>query len=177
MLFQEVDMVETRSIDTTDQEYADVTDFVVNLLDVNEPTRLGSGIMGSFDVKNHCYFKNINWRKIDAKELEPPHVMRSDELNDVPYYTTLDAMLKECGHDSWLKGNRHLVKVQKHFEVWNYSSPYAIVGEYEAKGKAILQKSAEALKRREGENQGSTNVTDVNNVNSITNATENKETI
>lgn len=150
LLFQDIDMLATRKPETTDEEHADVSDFIVKLLDVNETTRLGAGILGSFDVKNHKYFSNIEWRKVDAKELEPPCDMPSEPLSNEPYYTSLDAMLRECGHDSWLKNDKKLSKVQKHFEAWNYSSPTAIVGEYEAKGKALQQRSAEFSKQLPG---------------------------
>ncbi|KAJ7961064.1 Serine/threonine-protein kinase [Quillaja saponaria] len=37
-----------------------------------EPSkRLGSGHMGSEDIKQHKWFKPINWKKLDAREIQP----------------------------------------------------------------------------------------------------------
>ncbi|KAK9119555.1 hypothetical protein Scep_017648 [Stephania cephalantha] len=41
------------------------------LLQKEQDRRLGSGPNGSDEVKNHKWFKSINWKKLEAKELQP----------------------------------------------------------------------------------------------------------
>ncbi|KAL5711494.1 non-specific serine/threonine protein kinase [Ranunculus cassubicifolius] len=41
------------------------------LLQKEEKHRLGSGPNGSDEIKNHKWFKPINWRKLDAREIHP----------------------------------------------------------------------------------------------------------
>ncbi|KAJ0978375.1 hypothetical protein J5N97_013849 [Dioscorea zingiberensis] len=41
------------------------------LLQKEASKRLGSGAGGSNEIKNHKWFKSINWRKLDAREIQP----------------------------------------------------------------------------------------------------------
>ncbi|KAK1286780.1 Serine/threonine-protein kinase AtPK2/AtPK19 [Acorus calamus] len=41
------------------------------LLQKEANKRLGSGPGGSQEIKNHKWFKSINWRKLDAREIQP----------------------------------------------------------------------------------------------------------
>ncbi|KAK1270852.1 Serine/threonine-protein kinase AtPK2/AtPK19 [Acorus gramineus] len=41
------------------------------LLQKEANKRLGSGPLGSEEIKNHRWFKSINWRKLDAREIQP----------------------------------------------------------------------------------------------------------
>ncbi|KAM0953825.1 putative protein kinase AGC-Pl family [Dioscorea sansibarensis] len=41
------------------------------LLQKESSRRLGSGPGGSNEIKNHKWFKSINWRKLDAREIQP----------------------------------------------------------------------------------------------------------
>lgn len=38
--------------------------------------RLGSGENGSEDIKGHKWFKTINWKKLDSREIKPSFVPR-----------------------------------------------------------------------------------------------------
>ncbi|KAJ0979187.1 hypothetical protein J5N97_014661 [Dioscorea zingiberensis] len=42
-----------------------------DLLQKESSKRLGSGPRGSNEIKNHKWFKPINWRKLDAREIQP----------------------------------------------------------------------------------------------------------
>ncbi|XP_062089252.1 serine/threonine-protein kinase AtPK2/AtPK19-like [Humulus lupulus] len=41
------------------------------LLKKDASMRLGSGPNGSIDIKNHKWFKTINWKKLEAREIKP----------------------------------------------------------------------------------------------------------
>lgn len=41
------------------------------LLQKESSRRLGSGSGGSNEIRNHKWFKSINWRKLDAREIQP----------------------------------------------------------------------------------------------------------
>ncbi|XP_072959679.1 serine/threonine-protein kinase AtPK2/AtPK19-like [Typha angustifolia] len=41
------------------------------LLHKEASKRLGSGVGGSNEIKNHKWFKSINWRKLEAREIQP----------------------------------------------------------------------------------------------------------
>lgn len=41
------------------------------LLQKEASKRLGNGAGGSHEIKNHKWFKSINWRKLDAREIQP----------------------------------------------------------------------------------------------------------
>ncbi|XP_028808582.1 serine/threonine-protein kinase AtPK2/AtPK19 [Neltuma alba] len=41
------------------------------LLQKDATKRLGSGTRGSLEIKNHKWFKPINWRKLDSREVQP----------------------------------------------------------------------------------------------------------
>jgi hypothetical protein len=45
--------------------------------------RLGSGSDGSEAVKNHPFFKGIDWDKLYNKELEPPFVPKVASPTDI----------------------------------------------------------------------------------------------
>lgn len=41
------------------------------LLQKDPSKRLGNGLTGSNEIKNHKWFKPINWKKLDAREIQP----------------------------------------------------------------------------------------------------------
>jgi len=43
----------------------------LQLLQKEASKRLGSGPGGSNEIKNHKWFKSINWRKLEAREIQP----------------------------------------------------------------------------------------------------------
>jgi serum/glucocorticoid-regulated kinase 2 len=51
--------------------------------------RLGSGTSGSQDVMNHAFFKDIDWKKLDRKEIEPPFKPKVKSENDISQIDTV----------------------------------------------------------------------------------------
>lgn len=45
--------------------------FVFQLLQKEASKRLGCGPGGSKEIKNHKWFKSINWKKLEAREIRP----------------------------------------------------------------------------------------------------------
>ena len=48
-------------------------DLINKLIEPNCEKRLGYGIMDSIEIKNHVFFKDINWKKVERKEIEPEY--------------------------------------------------------------------------------------------------------
>ncbi|KAJ3682921.1 hypothetical protein LUZ60_013148 [Juncus effusus] len=44
------------------------------LLNKEAKKRLGSGTSGSDEIKNHKWFKSINWRKLESREIQPTFI-------------------------------------------------------------------------------------------------------
>ena len=64
----------------------EAVDLIKKLLVTNPKKRLGSGSEGAEKIKNHPYFKDVDWNKAWNKELAPPFVPElSDEL-DLRYF-------------------------------------------------------------------------------------------
>ena len=64
------------------------------LLERNPRKRLGSGVHGSEDIKNHAFFTGVNWAAVYRKELRPPvlqqPLLRSEverKLGDTPAHS------------------------------------------------------------------------------------------
>ena len=48
-------------------------DLISKLIQPNCEMRLGYGILDSIEIKNHKIFKDINWKKVESKEIEPEY--------------------------------------------------------------------------------------------------------
>lgn len=44
---------------------------LLQLLQKDPSTRLGNGPNGDEQIKNHNWFRSINWKKLEARELQP----------------------------------------------------------------------------------------------------------
>ncbi|KAI9206730.1 kinase-like domain-containing protein, partial [Polychytrium aggregatum] len=49
-------------------------DLVRRLLDPDPVTRLGAGKEGPTEIKNHPWFKELNWKKVESRTAVPPYV-------------------------------------------------------------------------------------------------------
>ena len=58
-------------------------DFIIQLLNRNPDTRLGSGPNGSQNVKNHRYFAAIDWKQVEERRLPvpKPFITQTKEMN------------------------------------------------------------------------------------------------
>ncbi|TPX36492.1 hypothetical protein SmJEL517_g01316 [Synchytrium microbalum] len=49
-------------------------DIIRRLLDLDSDRRLGSGPTGASDLKNHPWFKNLIWKKVETRQITPPYI-------------------------------------------------------------------------------------------------------
>ena len=64
----------------------DAKDFISNLLIFEPKSRLGYGTNGAENIKNHKFFKGINWNDVWDKKLEPPFVPKLKDEQDLKYF-------------------------------------------------------------------------------------------
>lgn len=50
---------------------SEATSLLRQLLQKDPSKRLGSGPTGSDEVRNHKWFKSINWKKLEEREIQP----------------------------------------------------------------------------------------------------------
>jgi serine/threonine protein kinase len=101
-------------------------DLISKLLDVNPKTRLGSGPNGAKDIKNHSFFKTMDWNRLEQKHIEPPfkpeHPRILDQLQPYPDF---EKMMEEFGKREWLEDSPPKDS-QKYFVNWNFTSPQVV---------------------------------------------------
>jgi len=78
-------------------------DLISKLLDVNPKTRLGSGPHGAKNIKNHPFFKTIDWHRLEQKQIEPPFKPEHPKILDqLQPYPDFEKMMEEFGKREWL---------------------------------------------------------------------------
>jgi serine/threonine protein kinase len=122
-----VDMATTKKhevehIGSTNKEYAilfqkiefpsyvpeDAQDIVKRFLDVDPLTRLGANGIG--EVKEHVFFKDIDWNSLELKHIEPPYLpstvnsqsMKKNASGKAASGIDFGAALEKCGKSEWL---------------------------------------------------------------------------
>lgn len=61
-------------------------DLIINLLIFDPKSRLGSGVDGGEKIKNHNFFKGVNWKDVWDRKLEPPFVPNLKNDQDLKYF-------------------------------------------------------------------------------------------
>ena len=124
VLFNEVDYSTIQDV----EEHPDVVNFISSLLNVDERLRLGFGMLGSAAVKNHEFFA------IDKKAVTPPVLpaeINNADVSNAPVHHSIEELLANTKHSSWIPHEPISKEIQKYFESWDYSSSSVIVEEYE----------------------------------------------
>jgi serine/threonine protein kinase len=67
----------------------DAKDFIQKLLTINPSERLGSGPNGIEDIKNHPFFKGINWKDAEMQKIKPPFIPKLKSETDLRYFDTM----------------------------------------------------------------------------------------
>jgi serine/threonine protein kinase len=61
-------------------------DLITQLLVPNPKKRLGYGVDGSKKIKDHCYFKGVNWDDAWNQKLTPPFIPELKGETDLSYF-------------------------------------------------------------------------------------------
>lgn len=128
----------------TDVDYTEImedvvaVDFVSKLLEIDDRIRLGSGVEGFFDITSHNFFEGIDWAKLDDKEVEPPFIPEKVEkvVGEDEKGCTFEECLSKIHKKDFLKASKNLIRIQKYFNSYNYTSPDVIVEENKARKKS-----------------------------------------
>ncbi len=77
-------------------------DLISQFLEVDEHKRLGSGRIGIDLIKDHPFFRNIEWNLLENKHLPPPEFEKKPPI-EKPRVQNYEILLKSLKKDSWLK--------------------------------------------------------------------------
>ena len=75
-----------RKVDFPNNINKDAKDLIQQLLVISPDKRLGQGPNGSQNVKNHPFFKNINWEDAKNKKIKPPFIPKLKNDTDLKYF-------------------------------------------------------------------------------------------
>ena len=64
-------------------------DLMQKLLIVDPNARLGSGPEGGEKIKNHPFFKGINWKNVQDRKIKPPFIPKLKKETDLKYFDTM----------------------------------------------------------------------------------------
>ena len=64
-------------------------DLIQKLLVVDPTQRLGQGPDGSQNIKNHPFFKGVNWKDASEKKIKPPFIPKLKDDTDLKYFDTM----------------------------------------------------------------------------------------
>ena len=87
-----------KEIDFPDFLSEDAIDIITRFLDVNDETRLGSGPYGVKEIKDHPFFKNIDWELLEQKLMDPPQTEKCKQFEEVALYSNFESMMSAMGH-------------------------------------------------------------------------------
>ena len=61
-------------------------DLMSKFMEIDPQKRLGSGENGWEDIKNHPYFKDVNWDEANNKKMKPPFLPNIESETDTKYF-------------------------------------------------------------------------------------------
>ena len=61
-------------------------DLITQLVEIDPKKRIGAGPNGVNDLKNHIYFKEIDWENLEKKNISPPFEPDLDGPTDLKYF-------------------------------------------------------------------------------------------
>jgi len=64
----------------------DARDLCMKLLKKDPNQRLGSGETDAEEIKNHPWFDQIDWTRIEEKTMTPPYLPQLDQADDTKHF-------------------------------------------------------------------------------------------
>lgn len=64
----------TKDYQVSERMSGDAKDLISKLLELEPTKRLGSGSRGIQEIKDHAFFKDVNWRDVVDKRITPPFI-------------------------------------------------------------------------------------------------------
>ena len=94
----------------------DARNLLSGLLNRDPEKRLGNG--GAQEIKNHPFFASIDWKKLNAKKIQPPFKPSVDSAVDVSNFD--NEFTSELPTDSVVPDSHLSETVQAQFQGWSY---------------------------------------------------------
>ena len=91
----------------------DAFDLITKLIEPNQEKRLGYGVLDSEEIKNHFFFKNINWQKVERKEYLPEFIPKLKKDGDVSNFDKMFTDMDPFSYKDKGKLVNHLGKIGK----------------------------------------------------------------
>jgi len=102
-----------------DEMGKDARNLITRLLSREPESRLGSN--GAEEIKKHPFFKSIDWKKLLAKQIQPP--FKPNVNSAVDCSTVDDVFTSEDPVDSVVEGSKISQTVQNQFIDFSYTNP------------------------------------------------------
>ena len=86
-------------------------DLITKLLNIDPKKRIGAGPNGIEDLKNHKYFKRINWKNLENKDVTPPFIPNLEDPTDLKYFDKIftdEVNISRDGGDGLNEGNKSI---------------------------------------------------------------------
>jgi len=108
--------------------------FVKNLLDVSEKSRLGCDGRGIDGLKEHPFFEGLDWIVLQQRHLEAPYIPEFVPPKTKPQYSSYDDMMLQIDKDEKLELGIEEIdwsclptrKEQTYFAHWDFISPHTL---------------------------------------------------
>lgn len=91
----------TKKVEMCNHFTEEAKDLISKLLTVEPKNRIGYGANGIENIKNHPYFANIDWEKLEERQIKPPFVPQIKGDTDVMYFDKMFTTKPVAG--SWIE--------------------------------------------------------------------------
>jgi serine/threonine protein kinase len=111
-------------------------DLLARLLERDPKRRLGSGRTGSNEIRNHPFFKKINWDDVYAGKIPTPYTPNVKDDMDVSFFE--EEFTKRPIKDSLSKKNTLIPKEQKMFAGFTFSGEGSLKRDHDDSSNPFL---------------------------------------
>lgn len=92
---------------------------ILRLLERDPNKRLGCGTKGSIEIKNHIFFRDVDFEKLMKKEIPPPYKPKVEGPLDTSYFD--EEFTKQVIKESPTKGSKLNQTDQEAFEGFTFT--------------------------------------------------------